>query len=182
MFDGMHELEERGAKKAADKCDLELLRRLRAHAGLESLQCVVQHESIFAADIERRGACLLLLQLLSGQGDRLRQEGGARGDEAGEGWEEEGRRVMGNVLEDALHRRTEEYSAALNRLEDLADSVDDHLATRQLRECIELTRCLIRLVPFVSVEQVHRAFGAPGDFGYDTPIGDALSRLYRGEP
>ncbi|HKY40714.1 MAG TPA: hypothetical protein VJN18_32490 [Polyangiaceae bacterium] len=28
--------------------------------------------------------------------------------------------------------------------------------------------------------QWHRC-GAPGDFGYETPVGDALSRLYRGE-
>lgn len=31
-----------------------------------------------------------------------------------------------------------------------------------------------------TVREIHEAFGAPGDFGYDTPLGDALASLYRG--
>ena len=27
-------------------------------------------------------------------------------------------------------------------------------------------------------KQIHTAFGAPGDFGYGTPVGKALQRLY----
>jgi hypothetical protein len=46
---------------------------------------------------------------------------------------------------------------------------------------VELVRCLRRLLAGRSVDEVHRAFGAPGDFGYETAIGDALSRVYRGE-
>lgn len=30
-----------------------------------------------------------------------------------------------------------------------------------------------------AVDQVHRAFGPPGDFGYATPEGEALYALYR---
>lgn len=30
-----------------------------------------------------------------------------------------------------------------------------------------------------AVQQVHCVFGAPGDYGYDTPKGDALFALYR---
>lgn len=30
-------------------------------------------------------------------------------------------------------------------------------------------------------EKIHRAFGAPGDFGYGTPEGDSLRRLYEVE-
>lgn len=30
-----------------------------------------------------------------------------------------------------------------------------------------------------AIEQVHQAFGAPGDWGYGTPKGDALMALYR---
>ena len=89
---------------------------------------------------------------------------------------------MGDVLENALHRRAEEYSEAVDRLENLADSVDDHVAVRRLRECVEIARCLRRLVRGRSVDEIHKAFGAPGDFGYETLIGDALSRLYRSGP
>lgn len=85
---------------------------------------------------------------------------------------------MGDVLEDAIHRRTEDYSAALDRLRYVADSVDDHAAVEKLRECIELARCLRRLVSKLSVQDVHKAFGAPGDFGYETPIGEALAKKY----
>lgn len=30
-----------------------------------------------------------------------------------------------------------------------------------------------------TIEAVHKVFGAPGDYGYDTPEGDALFALYR---
>lgn len=30
-----------------------------------------------------------------------------------------------------------------------------------------------------ATEQVHKAFGAPGDWGYGTPKGDALMALYQ---
>jgi hypothetical protein len=40
----------------------------------------------------------------------------------------------------------------------------------------ELIRVLARLVEGKSIPQ---AFGAPGDFGYHTPIGAALNRYYR---
>jgi len=30
----------------------------------------------------------------------------------------------------------------------------------------------------MTVAELHGAFGAPGDFGYETPIGSALARLY----
>jgi len=32
-----------------------------------------------------------------------------------------------------------------------------------------------------AVDQVHKAFGAPGDYGYDTTEGKALIRLYRAQ-
>jgi hypothetical protein len=42
----------------------------------------------------------------------------------------------------------------------------------------ELIGCLRRLVPQCTVGQIHKAFGAPGDFGHGTPIGNALAELY----
>ncbi|NTG07203.1 hypothetical protein [Rhizobium rhizogenes] len=32
-----------------------------------------------------------------------------------------------------------------------------------------------------AIDAVHKAFGAPGDYGYGTPKGDALIALYRSE-
>ena len=48
--------------------------------------------------------------------------------------------------------------------------------TRDLREASELIRVLGRLM---AGKSVHDAFGAPGDWGYGTPIGDALLEVYR---
>lgn len=54
-------------------------------------------------------------------------------------------------------------------------------AVRELRMAAALLGALRRAMKDRSVREVHDAFGAPGDYGYDTPIGDALMRLYRGE-
>lgn len=87
------------------------------------------------------------------------------------------------VLYDALSRRESDYRAALDRVIDVVqDDQAAYEAARLLREAVELAGCLRRLVPDCDVRQLHRAFGAPGDFGYETPLGDALSRLYRGDP
>lgn len=51
---------------------------------------------------------------------------------------------------------------------------DEQLA-RNLDNAAELVRVLARLVEGMSVPA---AFGAPGDFGYDTPIGSALHHFY----
>jgi hypothetical protein len=48
--------------------------------------------------------------------------------------------------------------------------------TRDLREASELIRVLGRLM---AGKSVHEAFGAPGDWGYGTPIGDALLEVYK---
>jgi hypothetical protein len=53
---------------------------------------------------------------------------------------------------------------------------------RDLREALELVGCLRRLIAGRTVAEIHKAFGAPGDFGYETPIGDALYQLYQGKP
>jgi hypothetical protein len=49
-----------------------------------------------------------------------------------------------------------------------------------LRDAGALVVCLTRIVAVAgcSVADIHAAFGAPGDWGYDTPLGDALARLY----
>lgn len=51
----------------------------------------------------------------------------------------------------------------------------DAKTSRELKEASELVLVLARLL---SGKTVHEAFGAPGDWGYGTPIGDALLALY----
>lgn len=92
---------------------------------------------------------------------------------------------MSAILETALSQRERDYLAALDRLRELASAATEdevHDLTRTLREGVDLVGCLRRLTRGRSVQDIHTAFGAPGDFGYETPIGDALSRTYRGEP
>jgi hypothetical protein len=91
---------------------------------------------------------------------------------------------MSKVLVDALTKRGREYREAIDRLRELAiDRTENEVfdLTILLREAVELVACLRRLVPVADVAELHRAFGAPGDFGYETPIGEALARIYRGE-
>lgn len=86
-----------------------------------------------------------------------------------------------STLVDALLKRERAYADALERLRALAppETEDEvHELTRTLRDAVEMSRCLRRLVPGRTVEELHGAFGAPGDFGYETPIGHALAVLY----
>lgn len=87
-------------------------------------------------------------------------------------------------LQAAIERRTREYRGAIDWLQEFAEAAGANASghAQLLREAVELSHCLRRLVAERTPEEIHKAFGAPGDFGYETPIGDALSRLYRGEP
>ena len=40
---------------------------------------------------------------------------------------------------------------------------------------LDVLRCFAEKA---TVQEIHRTFGAPGDWGYHTPLGDALYRLY----
>ena len=87
------------------------------------------------------------------------------------------------ALADALTARGSEYASAVDRLialieSDHEDDTEASDAARLLREAVELVRVLRRLAADRSVDEIHKAFGAPGDFGYGTPIGDALARIY----
>ena len=48
-------------------------------------------------------------------------------------------------------------------------------SVRELREAAELICVLSRII---DGQSVYRAFGAPGDWGYQYPLGNALSLLY----
>ena len=88
---------------------------------------------------------------------------------------------MSTDLVDAIYERSRDYRDAIDRLRELASAETENEVydlTMLLREAVELVGCLRRLVPERTTREIHRAFGAPGDFGYETPIGDALARLY----
>jgi hypothetical protein len=51
----------------------------------------------------------------------------------------------------------------------------DSKSCRELREASELVLVLARLL---TGKTVHEAFGAPGDWGYETTIGQSLYQLY----
>lgn len=87
-------------------------------------------------------------------------------------------------LVEALRTRENRFAYDLERLYDLApqDKVDEvSTLTRELRDAVEFARGLRRLIPELTTAQIHRAFGAPGDWGYETPLGAALSEIYRSQ-
>lgn len=95
-----------------------------------------------------------------------------------------------NALVRALDAEAQGYADVLHRLGEIADGDDVegtpespelHDLAQRLRNGAELLRVLRRLVAGRSRRELHDAFGAPGDWGYDTPLGDALHRLYRGK-
>lgn len=86
-------------------------------------------------------------------------------------------------LAQAIYSEERRFAAAIDRLRELAPPETENEVydlTSTLRTAVELVRCLRRLVGDRTAREIHAAFGAPGDFGYETPIGEALSRLYRG--
>lgn len=81
------------------------------------------------------------------------------------------------ILQRAINDCIDDYRDAFDWLENHAPDE----AREDAREALELIRCLRRALPHLTVDQIHSTFGAPGDFGYETPIGKALALLYRGE-
>lgn len=61
------------------------------------------------------------------------------------------------------------------RLQAERDKHDDSETRALLGDAAELARVCAR---FVEGKDVHGAFGAPGDWGYGTPIGAALAQHY----
>lgn len=81
-----------------------------------------------------------------------------------------------SALTDALIRRERDYRAALEAIDDTSET--PRPAYWDLREAVALVGCLRRLCEGRTVAELHRAFGAPGDFGYENPIGAALAEVY----
>lgn len=93
----------------------------------------------------------------------------------------------------ALDNRFRQSRDALDELTNLAERSEEAesdastsekigMNRRTLRDSIYLLDVLRKLVRERSVDELHKAFGAPGDWGYGNELGDALSKLYRGEP
>lgn len=80
-------------------------------------------------------------------------------------------------LDRALGARLGDYADALDRVRDLEEV--SGADARLLREAVELVRVLGKMASGRSTEEIHSAFGDPGEWGYDSPIGDALYRLYQ---
>lgn len=83
------------------------------------------------------------------------------------------------ILEMAIQDREKDYQRALNKIEPTVEASPDLLDQLfALREAIFLVRCMRELIQYCELKEIHAAFGAPGDFGYHTKIGDALARTY----
>lgn len=55
----------------------------------------------------------------------------------------------------------------------------DEMDPRDCRAIKEVSELALVLARILAGKSVYRAFGAPGDWGYETPIGAALNDLYR---
>lgn len=76
-----------------------------------------------------------------------------------------------DTLQRALRAMADTPRAVASTTDDL-----DSRTCRELRESSELILVLARLL---AGKTIHEAFGAPGDWGYETPIGAALYQLYQ---
>jgi hypothetical protein len=97
--------------------------------------------------------------------------------------------VKAGSLGAALEHEAQDYDKAVTRLRELVDEgvvpapydVELYDLARALRNAAELVRSLRSIVAERTPDEIHHAFGAPGDWGYGTLVGAALARLYRGE-
>ncbi len=73
--------------------------------------------------------------------------------------------------------RPMDYSELANVLREKAEEIQESeaLGDQHRLDAAELIRVLARLA---ERRTLHQAFGAPGDWGYGTPIGDALMHAY----
>ena len=77
-------------------------------------------------------------------------------------------------MTDSIDRALRAIAATTRDIAREDDSLNAE-ATHALREASELALVLARLL---AGKTVHQAFGAPGDWGYETPLGQAVYELY----
>lgn len=93
-------------------------------------------------------------------------------------------------LMDALEGERVRMREALDDLDPLQEYIvdDEEMLSKvgemseRLRNGAEYIACLRRLLVGRSLREVHDAFGAPGDFGYEHPVGMALAEIYSAPP
>lgn len=79
-------------------------------------------------------------------------------------------------LSKAIRAEADKVSHVRYELRDSSDDSErDGRLYRDLDQSAELVRVLARIIEGKSI---HEAFGSPGDFGYETPVGAALYRFY----
>ena len=82
--------------------------------------------------------------------------------------------TLTNALGAAVRQVAEQYHSE-------ADESAEMAPTMAQREVYELQLCLARAIERsgLSGRQIHEFMGAPGDWGYSTPIGKALQAIYK---
>ena len=68
-----------------------------------------------------------------------------------------------------------DYSKLATVLRDRADTMQENQNDPDRLDNAELMRVLARIC---EGKEIHKSFGAPGDWGYGRPIGDALKEAY----
>lgn len=88
-----------------------------------------------------------------------------------------------DLLRDKAYEAVESKLAADGDGDDADESKPDKIgkASGRVRASICLVGVLRKLCKGRSLQELYAAFGAPGDWGYETELGNALARFYRGE-
>lgn len=82
----------------------------------------------------------------------------------------------------ALQGEQKDIRQTFDRLLVVIGAGESSRVVDQFRNALEYIACLRRLLVGRSLREVHDAFGAPGDFGYEHPVGMALAEIYSAPP
>ena len=83
---------------------------------------------------------------------------------------------MGQHLPESLNNLRLEVRDIAQKIDRYEYATLDHVETKRLRDAADLLRVLAHIVDGRSIRE---AFGAPGDWGYNTPIGAGLWEFYQ---
>lgn len=73
------------------------------------------------------------------------------------------------------------FKSLSQALRNEAERLREEGVTTETRESSRYLDVLARIVEnILTIEEVYRVFGAPGDWGYSHPIGEALHKIYSG--
>ena len=88
-----------------------------------------------------------------------------------------------NEARDALNELVEAAAESGEYEDDDPDPDENTLASLKntVRIAVDLIDALKKLARGRTLGELHDAFGAPGEWGYETAFGEALSKFYRAE-